>query len=289
MQTPSASVVFSTYNQPAWLEKTLLGFAAQDRKDFEVVIADDGSRADTREQIDRLRPQLPFELRHVWQPDEGFRKCHVLNKAIAASRGEYLIFTDGDCIPRRDFVSAHMNLREMGRFLSGGYFKLPMAISEAITPEDIASNRVFELTWLRSHGLPWAPRNVKLAARGRTAGLLDALVTTRASWNGHNASCWAVDLLRVNGFDERMGYGGEDRELGERLQNAGLQGKRIRHRAIVVHLDHPRGYVRDEVIEANRAIRAETKASGATWTRYGIRPGATPGAHCERTENSTLS
>ena len=270
MSQPTASVIFSTYNQPDWLEKTLRGFAAQDRCDFEVVVADDGSREDTRERIERLRPQLPFDLVHVWQPDNGFQKCKALNKAIARSHGDYLIFTDGDCIPRRDFVSQHLRLRERGRFLSGGYFKLPMSISMAISNEDIASNVCFCLGWLRIRGLPHAPRNVRLAAGGAMARILDALIQTRSSWNGHNASGWRHDVLMVNGFDERMGYGGEDYELGMRLENAGLRGKRIRHRAIVLHLDHSRAYRTRESILHNAAIREQTLVHRTLWTPYGI-------------------
>lgn len=270
MPRPIASVIFSTYNQPDWLEKTLRGFAAQDRCDFEVVVADDGSGEDTQGRIKHLRPQLPFDLSHVWQPDNGFRKCKALNKAIALSRGDYLIFTDGDCIPRRDFVSQHLHLRERGRFLSGGYFKLPMFVSLAIGNDDIASNACFDLSWLRAHGLPHAPKNVRLAARGTAARALDALIQTRTSWNGHNASGWRRDVLMANGFDERMGYGGEDCELGMRLENAGLRGKRIRHRAIVLHLDHPRAYRTRESMQRNADIRGQTYKSGVVWTPHGI-------------------
>ena len=85
---PTASVIFTTYNQPEWLEKVLLGFAAQDRHDFEVIVADDGSGEPTRERIERLRPGLPFPLRHLWQEDDGFRKCEALNGAIAASTAD---------------------------------------------------------------------------------------------------------------------------------------------------------------------------------------------------------
>lgn len=269
-QLPAASIVLSTYNQPDWLEKTLRGFAAQERHDFEVVIADDGSREDTRRRIDSLRPQLPFELQHVWQPDDGFRKCEILNAAIRASRGDYLIFTDGDCIPRSDFVSTHLRLCEPGRFLSGGYFKLPLAISRAIDADDIASGRCFDLAWLRRNGLPRRARDSKLWAQGGVAALLDAISTARASWNGHNASGWKADLVRVNGFDQRMGYGGEDRELGERLVNAGVRGKRVRFHAIAVHLDHPRGYVREEIVAANNRIRKQTRRQCATWTEHGL-------------------
>ena len=270
------SVIFSTYNQPEWLRKTLLGFAAQDRHDFEVVVADDGSRDETRELLEGLRPSLPFQLQHVWQADEGFQKCRILNKAIRASRSDYLLFTDGDCIPRRDFVSSHLRLREPGRFLSGGYFKLPMSISKAISADDIAAGRCFELAWLRSQGLPWAARNVKLAAQGKLADCLDLVVTARASWNGHNASGWKQDLVAANGFDERMGYGGEDRELGERLENHGVRGKQVRHRAVCLHLDHARGYKTTASVQANLAIRAETRSRKTVWTPHGIKKAKEP-------------
>jgi glycosyltransferase involved in cell wall biosynthesis len=270
MSEPTASVILSTYNQPAWLEKVLHGYAAQDRRDFEVLVADDGSAAETRACIDSLRPRLPFALQHVWQPDEGFRKCRILNRAIAASRGDYLIFSDGDCIPRADFVSAHLGLRRRRRFLSGGYIKLPRALSDRIDCDDIGSGDCFDLSWLRGGGLSSAPRHLKLAVGPRVATLLDAVVTTRASWNGHNASGWRSDLVAANGFDERMGYGGEDRELGERLENAGVIGLRIRHRAVVLHLDHARGYVRDDVLAANAAIRAETRRLRRVATEHGL-------------------
>jgi hypothetical protein len=75
--------------------------------------------------------------------------------------------------------------------------------------------------------------------------------------------------LAVNGFDERMQYGGEDRELGERLFNYGIRSKQIRYSAICVHLDHARGYVNAEAIAKNKAIRQIT-AQGVIRTRYGI-------------------
>ena len=116
----------------------------------------------------------------------------------------------------------------------------------------------------------------KLTARGWRARMLNAITPARASWNGHNASGWRRDIEAVNGFDERMQYGGEDRELGERLENAGIRGKRVRYQAIVVHLDHDRGYVKPGMIEANRRIRAETRRLRSTWTEYGLVAGPRP-------------
>lgn len=264
------SVIVTTYNQPAWLEKVLWGFESQEYRDFELLVADDGSDERTRDLLDRLGPQLHFPLRHVWHPHEGFRKCTILNAAIAVAEGDYLFFTDGDCIPRRDVLAVHARLARRGRFLSGGYLKLPLATSEAITRDDILAGRATDLHWLRDHGTRIDRRSLRLAWGPRIAALLDRLTPTGATFNGHNASVWRDDLVLVNGFDERLEYGGLDRELGERLENAGVRGVQIRHRALVVHLDHPRGYRRDEALRRNRAIRDEVAAKRITRSPAGL-------------------
>ena len=130
---PLASVIVSTYNQPAWLALCLSGFAHQDRHDFELIVVDDGSCAETRALLAARRAGLPFHLQHVWQEDRGFRKCRALNLGILAARSDYLVFTDGDCVPRRDFVSAHLRLRARGSQCTGGLngcnHRLPLAAS----------------------------------------------------------------------------------------------------------------------------------------------------------------
>lgn len=263
------SVVVTTYEQPGWLEKVLWGYAAQTIRDFELIVADDGSGAETRAVVESARAELPA-LKHVWHPDDGFRKTEILNKAILAADTEYLVFTDGDCIPRRDLLEWHLRLAEPGRFLSGGYVKLPEGVSRRIGRDDVIEGRATDFRWLRAQGAPISRRLARLSMPGRAARVLDRLTPTRASFNGHNASVWRSDALVVNGFDERMGWGGLDREFGERLENVGVRGKQIRHRAHVVHLDHPRGY-RDAEVEANnRRIRDETERTGRTRTTYGL-------------------
>lgn len=197
------SVIFTTYNSPAWLEKVLWGFFAQSTKDFEIVIADDGSREETRVLIERMRQESPVPIQHIWQEDDGFQKCRIMNKAILAAKGEYLIFTDGDCIPRSDFVEQHLNLRERNAYLSGGYFKLPMDISLAITRDDIVNQRPFDSTWLVQQGMKKTHKFMKLSAKGKKANLLNWLSPTRPTWNGHNASCYKEFALAVNGFEEK--------------------------------------------------------------------------------------
>ena len=264
------AVILATYNQPHWLERVLWGYAVQTHADFEIVIADDGSGPETAEVIERVRSTSPLRITHVWHEDRGFRKSEILNRGILATDAQYLIFSDGDCIPRNDLVAAHARHAAPGRFLSGGYLKLPASVSELITLEDIRSGRVADIAWLRRMG--WHPgrRALRLTRSPRLAAVLDAVTPMAPTWNGHNASTWRDALIAANGFDLDMPYGGQDRALGERLVNLGLRGRQIRHRAPCMHLDHGRPYRDQARIEANLAIRSRIKRNRETRARLGI-------------------
>ncbi len=266
----TASVIFSTYNSEEWLEKVIIGFSVQTFQDFEIIVADDGSKEATKNLIDKLRKEIDIPILHVWQEDNGFQKSQILNKAILAATSDYLIFTDGDCIPRKDFVDVHMKHREKGYFLSGGYYKLPMSISKGITKADIIAQNCFDLKWLKAQGLKLSTKNIKFLTSGLSAKILNFITPTNASWNGHNSSGWKKDLVEVNGFNQEMQYGGQDRELGERLFNKGLKSKQIRYSAVCVHLDHKRGYVNEETWKKNYGIRANTQKNKVIQTPIGI-------------------
>ena len=182
------SVIISTYNSPRWLEKVLWGYSVQSYEDFEIIMADDGSGDKTRELIDHMRAQTGLTIKHVWHADEGFRKCRILNKAVLEAVSGYLVFTDGDCIPRKDFLEVHANEATPGRFLSGGYHKLPMITSEVITKDDILSGRCFDLPWLKQHGLKASYKNSKLTANYWQAKLYNTLTPTRCRFKGSNGS-----------------------------------------------------------------------------------------------------
>jgi len=270
MKALDISVIISTYNQPDWLEKVLWSYEFQIFKNFEVVIADDGSNETTKILIDKIKKEVDYPIQHIWHEDNGFQKTIILNKAIVKSRGKYLVFTDGDCVAKQDFLKVHADKSEQGYFLSGGYFKLPMGISKLITRNDIKNQSCFDIKWLKKNGLKSSFKNNKVTARGFKQKLLNRLTPTTKSWNGHNSSGYKSDIIEINGFDERMQYGGEDRELGERLFNNGLKVKQIRYYAICLHLDHKRGYVKPEMIENNKKIRAETKQNKLKRTAFGI-------------------
>ncbi len=270
-ETFSVGVVISTYNNPEWLEKTLWGYLFQTRPADEIVIADDGSDDRTRRLIDSFRDRLP--IRHVWHEDNGFQKSRILNKALVASASDYLIFTDQDCVPRPDFVETHVRAAQPGCFVSGGYFKLPMDISRRLAYDDVETGRAFTLDWLRQQGLKMNWKCTKLLHSPAFAWLLNHVTPARASWNGCNSSGWRYDMLAVNGYNERMQYGGQDREFGERLVNLGIRPVQKRYSAIVLHLDHKRPYRTRESIEKNRAIRRHTRKARLVRTPYGINGG----------------
>jgi glycosyltransferase involved in cell wall biosynthesis len=267
---PKASVIISTYNQPEWLRLVLYSYHIQTEKDFEVIIADDGSDQRTKTVIDDFINKTDVKIHHVWQEDEGFRKTQIVNKAIVKSHSDYLIFTDGDCIARNDFVETHLNLRRPQHALSGGYFKLTSAISSKISKDIILEQTCFDKAWLVKNDQPKSFKLNKLTKSRFKANLLNTVTPTKATFDGMNVSCWKADILAVNGFDERMQYGGEDREVGERMMNNGIKFLQVRYRTICVHLYHDRPYKNDETQSLNQEIRQVTKKEKAKWTAYGI-------------------
>lgn len=265
------SVVVSTYNAEEWLEKVLIGYSNQTYNDFELIVADDGSKPSTKVLLDSFAKNFPVPLRHLWHEDLGYRRQEILNVAIMESANEYIIMTDGDCIPRKDFIQIHAEQAEKGKFLSGGYCKLPLKTSKIITKEDILSQNCFDVKWLNNIEKLDFSNTLKLGSDGIIAKLLDIISPTTPSFNNCNSSAYRDDMIAINGYDERMKYGGPDREFGERLENYGVKGKQIRHKAIVLHLDHARGYKTPESLAANLAIRKEVRDKKIKWTPFGIK------------------
>ncbi len=262
----------TTYNSEDWLRKVLTGFSVQTEMDFEVIVADDGSTIETRKVIESFASKFKYPIIHVWQGDNGFQKTKILNKAIVKSNSEYLIFTDGDCIPRNDFIKNHLKNKEEGYFLSGGYFKLPMSISKLISENDILNQNCFKILWLKKNGLKINFKLTKLTHNKYFSAFMNWVTPTKRSWNGHNSSGFKSDILAVNGFNELLAYGGEDREMGERLFNKGLLSKQIRYSAICVHLDHYRNYIDKEKVKFNMEVRKYNKKNKITFIKNGIIP-----------------
>lgn len=265
-----ASVIITTYNSEIWLEKVLWGFTNQNFKDFEIIIADDGSNSKTKDVLLQFNDKFIHPIQHVWQEDNGFRKCKILNKAILTSKSDYIIFTDGDCIPRKDFIATHIKNKTKNYFLSGGYFKLDDKLSNSITKNEILNEEAFTIKWLLSKGLPYSFKLSKLTHNILFASFMNWITPTKKTFNGHNTSCFKSDLLDVNGFNEDMSYGGLDREIGERMMNNNIKGKQIRYSAICLHLNHDRKYATAETWLKNNEIRNYNKKHKITFIANGI-------------------
>ncbi len=262
-------VIVSAHRDARALHYTLLGLRLQTHLPATVWVAEDGEDEAVADVVQHHAARAGFTLRHLNQPHRGFRKWSLVNRAIRAARAPWLVFTDADCVPRQDWLAQYARLAQPGRFVAGGsHVELPRHFHEQqLSDELLHSQRLFDVAWLRSLGV--ALSRARLLPPGPLARVLDGL-TPRSAWVGNNAGAWREDLLRVAGFDETMGYGGADRNLGIRLEHAGVRGLRARHSLVCLHLQHDRPW-RDEALVArnkqwNRQLqrRSETlpRASG---------------------------
>jgi glycosyltransferase involved in cell wall biosynthesis len=233
------SVIVATYNRADAFDAVLRSLARQTDKNFEIVIADDGSGQDIRDAITAWTPRLGVPIKHVWHEDRGYRLPEIRNQALRASSGRYLIWLDGDCIARSDFVAAHRRLAEPGYFAAGNRVLLSQQLSERILTERLEPETwsIAHWTMLRLRGE--ANRIVPLLRL--PLGPLRKLHTRR--WEGvrgGNMAYFRDDLVRVNGFDASyVGWGPEDSDLVIRVIRSGISRKDGRFATGVLHLWHP--------------------------------------------------
>jgi glycosyltransferase involved in cell wall biosynthesis len=232
------SIIVTTYNREDALEAVLRSLARQTDQDFEVVVADDGSRAETAALIDGWKAKVGHRLLHVWHEDRGFRAAEIRNRAILASSGAYCIFLDGDCIARPDFVATHRRLAQPGVFVAGNRILLSPALTEQVLRDKLAPE-----TW----GLAtWIGQRLR-GGVNRVAALLHLPLgplrrLRQAAWQGvrsANLAVWRADLDRVDGFDAGYsGWGKEDSDIIVRLLRAGVRRKDGAFATGVLHLWH---------------------------------------------------
>jgi len=262
------SVIISTYNWPQALALVLTALARQRDRNFEVVVADDGSTADTAELVAARVEGFPVALHHVWQEDRGFRAAACRNLAVAESSGDYLLFLDGDCLVLPDFIDRHRQLAEPECFVAGNRILL----AEGLTGE-VLGGRTDPSRWSRFDFL-------RARFRGGINRLLPLLRLPDLFWRRlrpHrwqgamtcNLAVWRADFYRVNGFNEAfVGWGHEDAEFVGRLINAGIYRKEGRFAAPVLHLWH-RSNDRTGEPENLRRLHAHL-AAGLTRAELGV-------------------
>jgi len=225
------SLVINTFNQPDYLHRVLRAVSRQSVLPEEVLLADDGSANETQLVFSQWRGAQPFRCKHVRQEHQGFRRARILNLAIASSRGDYLVFLDGDTIPHPRFIADHQALAGKSQFVQGHRALIGETAAVWFGKNDFPPDRRRAIWQNQISGLknsfrwPFAFRKINPRLRGI---------------RGCNLAIWRADLVRVNGYNEAfVGWGREDSELVVRLKNIGVRRLDVRGRALCYHLWHP--------------------------------------------------
>ena len=113
------TLIITTYNWPDSLELVLKSIECQTVVPDEVIIADDGSAAETKEVVSRFQEDSDLNIIHSWQKDKGYRVAKSRNKAIGKSSGDYIILVDGDMILHSKFIQDHINNAQANYFVQG--------------------------------------------------------------------------------------------------------------------------------------------------------------------------
>lgn len=256
----SLAVIVTTYNRPDALALVLEGYLAQVDHDFELLVADDGSTEETAEVVRQYQARAPFPVRHIWQEDKGFRAAAIRNRALAATNADYIVFTDGDCVPPPDFVVSHRILSEPGWFLAGNRLMLTQDFTGQVLREKLPIHLWRTSEWLAARRRGQIERLLPLMQLP-AAGWLRKLTPHR--WRGAktcNLSAFRADLLKVNGLDESYtGWGLEDSDLVIRLIRAGVYHKSGRFSVPLFHLWHrenDRSHLDENQERLNAALQA---------------------------------
>jgi len=232
------SVVVTTYNRPQALRLVLNALLAQQQAPFEILIADDGSGDPTRELIRQMAHQAAVPIHHLWQADDGFRAAAARNLAVAAAQGDLVIFLDGDCVPRPDFIAEHARLAQPGWFVPGSRLLLGPLLTQKAEAQQWPIHQWGRWAWLKhrlsGHANRWLPL-INLPGQGWRRRQAAHWQSARTC----NMAVWRTDLVAVNGFDESyQGWGHEDADLAVRLIRHGVHHKNGRFALTVLHLWH---------------------------------------------------
>jgi glycosyltransferase involved in cell wall biosynthesis len=254
------SLIVTTYNWEPALRLTLLSAMRQVRLPDEILVADDGSRAETANLVEQMRADCPIPLQHIWQEDLGFRVGASRNRAIAAARGDYIVLVDGDVILDTHYTEDHCAVARRGRFVQGRRTYIGRQ----------KTHRILRNGDWNLHPLAGDLSNRKNAIRSLwLSRLLSRTSTSLRGTLACNMAFWRDDAIAVNGFNEAItGWGREDSEFVVRLLNRGLQRRLLRHRAVMYHLYHTINS-RDSIPQNDRLL-FESQRTGCTWCERGL-------------------
>lgn len=247
MKLPKITLLITTYNWVEALERVLDGVCQQTVLPDEIVVADDGSRRDTAAFIDHISEIFPVPIKHVWHEDRGFRRSVILNKAIAASQGDYIIEIDGDVVPERHFIQDHTDVMKKGYFVCGSRVMLQQDGSVRLSH----CVNLLRLKLLRKYVASIEPRFSERHVRGC------------------NLAFWRADFISVNGYNEDIvGWGHEDREMVYRLLHSGVRERRLKFGGIVRHIYHEAPSMVSK--SHNYSVQCDTAIRHSKWCENGI-------------------
>jgi len=266
-QSFTLEVLMAAYNNEVATRLAMEGYLRQVDTDFVLVVADDGSGPGIAALVEEYR-QKGLHIRHVWQEDRGYRRAMILNRAIASSEADYLVFVDNDCIPQSTFVADHRRGAMRGHFTAARRVDLGPELSDEVRAGRLPIAQIEQRGWLLRmaaqrrlrHGeyglrLPWWLTNLW---RRKRKGLL-----------GANMAAWREDLLRVNGFDSATPeWCGEESDLEWRLEATGVKPGALIGRGAVAHLYHQ---VRSGYNPEAEQYLFDKKARNETYAANGIK------------------
>jgi glycosyltransferase involved in cell wall biosynthesis len=259
------SLCITAYNSPGVLKRTLDAISKMDLLPGEVIICDDGSTDESVREVRSICAGLKIAVRHLWHPDEGWRISASRNMGIRHSKGDYLIFIDGDCLPHRKFVEDHARHAEENCFFLGDRCHVIEERIRGFRPRNPHIWFWMLAGWIQKRSLAMRDAHAEVI-RLRQPGLSGLDIARTAI--GCNLAFWREDALRVNGFNEGIiGWGLEDIEFCARLLNLGLTAKKVKKQALLFHLNHPTTEYDEE--SALRPTRAAVE-SGQFRTEKGL-------------------
>lgn len=226
----TCSLIITTYNWKEALEKVLESVIQQKNLPDEVIIADDGSRQDTADLIQRFQAIFPIPLIHSWQEDEGFRLSASRNKAIAKATNDYVIIIDGDMILDKNFIADHKACAERNFIILGNRVKLNKDLTKRLLDYEINSLSFLDIMFN--------------SERKRLNFRLGSFCFKKFHFTGRgiigsNMSLFRDDIVKINGFNEDFkSWGKEDEEFVLRAYNAGIRRKITFYSARALHLFH---------------------------------------------------
>lgn len=228
------ALLISTYNWPQALKLCLDSLVSQTIYPDEVLIADDGSKSDTREVISEFQNRFSVPVKHVWHEDKGFQLSGIRNKALLECRADYVIQIDGDIIMERHFIEDHIRFAKKNSVVVGSRASLNEAYTDRLLAKDRLP-RKGELdrnsnNFLNARRIPFL---TPLLSYYHTSG------KNKYYAKGCNMAFWLEDMLAVNGYDESfVGWGREDSDLVVRLLAKGCFLRRIKMSAVQYHIYH---------------------------------------------------